>query len=52
MKTCCGYPLEAPQWGNSNEFPNDFVEKSNKIDKKKKCFLCSYGNIQAKQEKT
>ena len=31
MKTCCGYLLEAPLWGASNEYPKHvFVEKYEK----------------------
>ena len=28
---CCGYSLEAPQRGTSNEYPNVFVKKIGKI---------------------
>ena len=47
MKTCCGYSLEVPQWGTSNEYPQHMFSWRNK--KKINIFwsydLELYGNL-------
>ena len=44
MKTCCGYSLEVPQQGTSNEYPQHMFPWRNKTNintfwLKKKCLL-------------
>ena len=46
QNVCCGYLLEVPQWGTSNEYPQHvFMEKYAKyyflVEKKKTTFLDS-----------
>ena len=49
MKTCCGYSLEAPYWGASNEYQQHMFLWRNKKNintfglKKKKHLIKSYG---------